>query len=60
MNYQLLIHGYLPISVAKENRLDYYNALEQYAVNDDLTPFADFVAELEEQRLDEYLAVIEG
>ena len=60
MNYQLLIHGYLPISVAKENRLDYYNALEQYAVYGDLTSFADFVAELEEQRLDEYLAVIEG
>ena len=29
MNYQLLIHGYLPISVAKENRLDYYNAQKQ-------------------------------
>ena len=37
MNYQLLINGYLPISVAKENRIDYYNALEQYAVNQDLT-----------------------
>lgn len=55
MNYQLLIHGYLPISVAKENRLDYYNALEQYAVKGDLSPFADFVAELEEQQLDEYM-----
>lgn len=51
MNYQLLIHGYLPISVAKENRLDYYNALEQYAVNGGLKPFADFVAELEEVQL---------
>lgn len=59
MNYQLLIHGYLPISVAKENRLDYYNALEEYAVNGNLEPFADFVAQLEEQRLDEYIAVIE-
>lgn len=55
MNYQLLIHGYLPISVAKENRLDYYNAIEQYAVKGDLSPFADFVAELEEQQLDEYM-----
>lgn len=54
MNYQLLIHGYLPISVAKENRLDYYNALEQYAVNGDLKPFADLVAELEEAQLDIY------
>lgn len=55
MNYQLLMHGYLPVSVAKENRIDYYNALEQYAVNGDLSPFADFVAELEEQQLDEYI-----
>lgn len=54
MNYQLLSYGYLPISVAKENRLDYYNALEQYAVNGDLKPFSDFVAELEEQQLDIY------
>ncbi len=58
MNYQLLVHGYLPISVAKENRLDYYNALEQYAANGDLTPFSDFVAELEEVRLDEYIKLI--
>ena len=58
MNYQLLIHGYLPISVAKENRLDYYNALEQYAVKGDLKPFADFVAELEEVQLDAHIRLI--
>jgi hypothetical protein len=45
----------LPISVEKENRLEYYNALEQYAVNDDLTAFADFVANLENVQLDAYL-----
>lgn len=55
MNYQLLQNGYLPISVAKENRLDYYNALEKYAVNGDLTDFADLVAELEEAQMDEYM-----
>ena len=58
MNYQLLLNGYLPVSVAKENRLDYYNALEQYAVNGDLTVFADFVAELEETQLDEYIKLM--
>ena len=58
MNYQLLIHGYLPVSVAKENRLDYYNALEQYAVNGDLKPFADFIADLEETQLDIYEKLI--
>ena len=58
MNYQLLIHGYLPVSVAKENRLDYYNALERYAVSGELKPFADFVARLEEAQLDEYLLLL--
>lgn len=58
MNYQLLLNGYLPISVAKENRIDYYNALEQYAVNGNLKPFADFIAESEEARLDEYIKLI--
>lgn len=58
MNYQLMIQGFLPVSIDKEKRLDYYNALEQYAVNGDLTPFAEFVAELEEKQLDEYLNLI--
>ena len=58
MNYQLLSHGYMPISVAKENRLDYYNTLEQYAVNGDLKPFAGFVAALEDRQLDKYLALL--
>ena len=58
MNYQLLKSGYLPVSIAKENRLDYYNALEQYAVNGNLKTFADFVAELEEVQLDEYIKLV--
>ena len=58
MNYQLLLNGYLPVSVAKENRLDYYNALEQYAVTGDLTVFADFIADLEEAQFDEYLKLM--
>lgn len=58
MNYQLMSQGFLPVSVDKETRLDYYNALEQYAVNNDLNPFADFVADLEEERLDVYLKMI--
>ena len=57
MNYQLMSQGFLPVSVDKEERLDYYNALENYAVNGDLTAFADFVAELEEKQLDLYLGI---
>ncbi|MHB1651477.1 MAG: Fic family protein [Desulfitobacteriaceae bacterium] len=58
MNYQLLINGFLPISIAKESRLEYFNALESYAVDANLKPFADFIAALEEQKLDFYIRVI--
>lgn len=57
MNYQLMSKGFLPVSVNKEDRLEYFNCLEEYAVNNNLSSFADFVADLEEQQLDEYLSV---
>lgn len=59
MNYQLMAHGFLPVSIAKEARLDYFNALEAYAVQRDLNPFADMIASLEEHQLDRYLGMIE-
>ena len=59
MNYQLMAYGFLPVSIAKESRLDYFNALETYAVHRDLKPFADMIFLLEEQQLDCYLAMIE-
>ncbi len=58
MNYQLMANGFLPISIAKEERLNYYLALEEFAVNNDLQPFLELVAELEEERLDEYLRLM--
>jgi len=58
MNYQLMANGFLPISIAKESKLEYFNALESYAVDGDLKPFADFIAGLEEQKLDFYIGVI--
>ena len=47
------------MSIAKENRLDYYNALEAYALQGELEQFADLVAELEEDQLDTYIKLIE-
>ena len=58
MNYQLIASGFLPVSIAKENRLEYFEALEKYTMEGNLKPFADMIAELEEQRLDEYLGII--
>lgn len=57
MNYQLMRNRFLPVSVNKEDRLEYFNCLEEYAVNSNLGLFADFVAEREEQQLDEYLSI---
>lgn len=58
MNYQLMSAGFLPVSIAKENRLEYFETLEAYAVDGNLTPFADMIAGLEERRLNEYLNII--
>lgn len=59
MNYQLMVNGFLPISISKESKLHYFNALESYAVDGDLKPFADFIATLEERQLDFYIGAIE-
>lgn len=58
MNYQLMINGFLPVSIVKENRLSYFEALEEYAVNGNLTPFADMIAELEAEQLRDYLTLL--
>ena len=55
MNYQLMVKGFLPVSIAKEDRLDYYNALDQYAAHGELGDFADMIAALEDKQLDKYL-----
>lgn len=55
MNYQLMGKGFLPVSIAKENRLEYYNALDRYAAHGELGDFVDMIASLEEKQLDKYL-----
>ena len=57
MNYQLMKNEFLPVSINTEDRLEYFNLLEEYAVNGNLAPFVDFIAKLEEQQLDEYLSI---
>lgn len=56
MNYQLLSRGFLPVSIAKENRLNYYNALDLYATHGKPDDFVEMLAVLEEKQLDKYLA----
>jgi Fic family protein len=57
MNYQLMSDNFLPIAIRKSSRLEYYQALEAYAVDGDLNPFIEQIAILEEERLLECLAI---
>ena len=52
MNYQLMVNDYLPVSIPKESRFDYYSVLEEYALNDNIQPFVKLIAELEIRQLD--------
>ena len=58
MNYQLMMNGFPPITVSAKNALAYYEALDKYGSEKDLKPFTKFVAELVEDRLDEFIEII--
>jgi hypothetical protein len=51
--------GYLPISISKESRLEYFEALESYACEGSLDRFVSFIADIEEKQLDMYIRAIE-
>ena len=55
MNYQLMAEGFPPVSIAKEDRLEYIKALEAYAVEGDLQPFAELVAGLVDRQMEQYI-----
>ncbi len=57
MNYQLMEKGLLPISIKKESRLEYFNALEAYAFKNELSLIENMIAVLEEEQLDRYLSM---
>ncbi|MCM1088263.1 MAG: Fic family protein [Muribaculaceae bacterium] len=57
MNYQLMAEGFPAVSVAKEDRLEYFQALDVYAVEGSLQPFADLVAGLVDRRMDMYIEI---
>lgn len=59
MNYQLMAGSFPTISIAKENRLEYFNMLEVYAIEGNLAPFTEMIAELTDHQLNRYLGMIE-
>ena len=55
MNYQLMAEGFPPVSISKEDRLEYFKVLEAYAVEGDLQPFAELVAGLVDRQMERYI-----
>lgn len=58
MNYQLMGHGFLPISIKNEDKLSYFNALETYHTTGDLTPFTNMIGDAENKQIDAYLDIV--
>ncbi len=58
MNYQLMAGGFPAVSVAKEDRLEYFNTLDRYAVEGDLLPFADLAAGLVDRQMDKIIELL--
>ncbi|MFA7561017.1 MAG: Fic family protein [Candidatus Izemoplasmatales bacterium] len=55
LNYQLELEGYLPVSITKEQRDDYFHNIDEYKINKRIEPFVEFLAELEAKRIEEFL-----
>jgi len=55
LNYQLTLDGFLPVSIAKGMRDEYYRTIDEYKINKDIVPFTEFLAGLEEKRIEEFL-----
>ena len=56
LNYQLELEGYLPVSITKGLRNEYFMNIDEYKINKDIEPFTAFLAGLVEKRIKDFLA----
>ncbi|MDD3477471.1 MAG: Fic family protein [Candidatus Izemoplasmatales bacterium] len=55
LNYQLELDGFLPVSITKGLRDEYFATIDEFKINKDIVPFTEFLARLEEKRIQEFL-----
>ncbi len=55
LNYQLELEGYLPVSITRAQRDDYFKNIDEYKINKKIEPFTEFLADLEAERIKEFL-----
>lgn len=56
LNYQLELEGFLPVSITKGIRNEYFMNIDEYKINKDIEPFTTFLAGLVEKRMKDFLA----
>jgi len=59
MNLDLINHGYNPVIIKKENRLEYYEVLDKAHITGDYTDFVKLVTKLEIEMLKKYLKLLQ-
>lgn len=58
MNLDLMNHGYNPVIIKKENRLEYYEALDKAHTTGDYTDFVKLITKLEIEILKKYIELL--
>ena len=58
MNLDLMNHGYNPVIIKKEDRLEYYNALDKAHTTGDYTDFVKLITRLEIEMLEKYFELL--
>lgn len=59
VNLELMKAGFPPIDIKFTDKLKYYQAFDEYYVNDNISAMADMFARYINQRLDLYLAILD-
>jgi Fic family protein len=55
LNYQLELEGFLPVSITKGLRDEYFKNIDEYKINKNIVPFTEFLAGLEAERIQDFL-----
>lgn len=58
MNLDLMNHGYNPVIIRKEDRLEYYEALDKAHTTGDYTDFIQLIIKIEIEILKKYLELL--
>lgn len=58
MNLDLMNYGFNPVIIKKEDRLEYYEALDKAHTTGDYTDFVKLIVKLEIETLKKYLELL--